>query len=43
MAQWIWSSIPDRGGVFFSAFTSECETDGLLELSVESMIQYDED
>lgn len=43
MAQWIWNSIPDRGGVFLSAFTSGCEADGLLELSVEFMIQYDAD
>lgn len=41
VAQWIWNSIPDRGGVFLSAFTSECDADGLLELSVAFMIQYD--
>lgn len=43
VAQWIFDSVPDRGGDLPSAFTSECDTDGLVELSVEFMIQYDAD
>ena len=35
--------IPDRGGVLLSTFTSGCNDEPLVELSVTFMIQYDSD
>lgn len=35
--------IPDRGGVPFSTFKSDCDDKALVVLSVKTMIQYDRD